>query len=106
MREFTVDVLLTAPEEGAKIRAIKAMREGTGIGLKEAKDIVEAAADSRAQSAVLRVSAETYGRLSAAFWMAQAEQARINEVFPGGVYIRQVIVEPRVTGTFFDLTRP
>jgi large subunit ribosomal protein L7/L12 len=34
--------LLSLPEQGRKIRAIKVYRERTGVGLKEAKDAVEA----------------------------------------------------------------
>jgi hypothetical protein len=38
------DVVTTAIRDGRTIAAIKAVREATGVGLKEAKDLVEAVA--------------------------------------------------------------
>ena len=39
----TYDVVITAVADGRKITAIKGVREVTGLGLKDAKDLVESA---------------------------------------------------------------
>jgi len=46
-----------------KIKRIKAIREATGMGLKESKDMVEMALDQ--QAVRIRATAETFGRLCA-----------------------------------------
>ncbi len=45
------DAVIAAVDSGHKIEAIKLLREETGLGLAEAKDVVDALARSRKKSA-------------------------------------------------------
>ncbi len=109
MRNYTVTCYVEAPDHGAKIGAIKALRHATRIGLKEAKDIIEAALTQHDQRATLRVSAETYGRLCAAFHLEQNRQAGLVDThghrFAGAVGIIEVMIAPETGGCYFDLTQ-
>jgi large subunit ribosomal protein L7/L12 len=70
----TYDVVITSAVDGNKITAIKAVREVTGLGLKDAKDLVEGT-PSIVKHAVSKTEAESVAaKLRASSLMVEIKQ--------------------------------
>ena len=61
--------VVTALSQGKKIEAIKLLRNGTGIGLKEAKDMVEEYINSRPELSMRLTAEQEEGRKNLFRWV-------------------------------------
>jgi translation elongation factor EF-Ts len=76
--------VVSALSQGRKIEAIKMLRESSGLGLKDAKETVEAYADSRPEVGARLAAANREGVGSFLRWVAFAVAAAITWFWWGG----------------------